>query len=174
MSSSGKSKTAADEDWVGELLVNVVTLTSIGMFRFALRWPDIASLLTVFAVTGVLGGLHWTCVLTAACAAGVGVAAGLAGLVRAADRQAGRRLSAHVSGVSAALAHYLRTSRPDHFPARQTRHRPAGARLVLGAHRRGGRHLEAVLGSSWSSARPPTSTRVLPIRTVCWPRSTSR
>ena len=72
MSSSGKSKTAADEDWVGELLVNVVTLTSIGMFRFALRWPDIASLLTVFAVTGVLGGLHWTCVLTAACAAGVG------------------------------------------------------------------------------------------------------
>ena len=41
-------------------------------------------------------------------------------------------------------------------------------------HRRGGRHLETVLGSSWSSARPPTSTRVLPIRTVCWPRSTSR
>jgi hypothetical protein len=149
MSSSGRSKTAADEDWVGELLVNVVTLTSIGMFRFALRWPDTASLLTVFAVTGVLGGLRWTCVLTAACAA-------------------------DVSGVSAALAHYLRTSRPDHFPARQTRHRPAGARLVLGAHRRGGRHLEAVLGSSWSNARPPTSTRVLPIRTVCWPRSTSR
>jgi hypothetical protein len=30
------------------------------------------------------------------------------------------------------------------------------------------------LKPSWSSARPPTSTRVLPIRTVCWPRSTSR
>ena len=71
MSSSSKSRTAADEDWVGELLVNVVTLTSIGMFRFALRWPDIAALLTVFSVTGVLGGLRWACVLTAVCAAGV-------------------------------------------------------------------------------------------------------
>ena len=60
MSYSGKSKTAADEDWVGELLVNVATLTSIGMFRFALRWPDIASLLTVFAVTGVLAACKRT------------------------------------------------------------------------------------------------------------------
>jgi len=103
MSYSGKSKTAADEDWVGELLVNVATLTSIGMFRFALRWPDIASLLTVFAVTGVL-----RLALDVRADRGVrggrmGVAAGLAGLVRAADRQAGRRLSAHVSGVSAAV-----------------------------------------------------------------------
>ena len=103
MSYSGKSKTAADEDWVGELLVNVATLTSIGMFRFALRWPDIASLLTVFAVTGVL-----RLALDVRADRGVrggrmGVAAGLAGLVRAADRQAGRRFSAHVSGVSAAV-----------------------------------------------------------------------
>ncbi len=60
MSSGGKSKTAADEDWGGELLVNVVTLTSIGMFRFALRWPDIASLLTVFAVTSVLAACKRT------------------------------------------------------------------------------------------------------------------
>lgn len=71
MPPNSKGSNPSDDDWVGELLVGVVKVASIGMFRFALRWPDIAALLTVFAVTGVLAGLPWTCVLTAVCAAGV-------------------------------------------------------------------------------------------------------
>ncbi|MGH3968814.1 MAG: FtsK/SpoIIIE domain-containing protein, partial [Mycobacterium sp.] len=58
-------------DWVGELLVGMVQLTSIGMFRFALRWPDAAALLAVFTATSVFGGLRWACLLAAVCAAGV-------------------------------------------------------------------------------------------------------
>jgi DNA segregation ATPase FtsK/SpoIIIE, S-DNA-T family len=69
MSSNSKSKKAADEDWFGEVLVAVVELTAKGVFRFALRWPDTATLLTVFAVTSMLAGLRWACLLTAVCAA---------------------------------------------------------------------------------------------------------
>ena len=71
MPPKSKGSNSSDDDWVGELLVGVVKATSIGMFRFALRWPDIATVLTVFAVTGVLGGLRWACVLTTVCAVGV-------------------------------------------------------------------------------------------------------
>ena len=49
MSSNSKSKKAADEDWFGELLVAVVELTAKGLFRFALRWPDTATLLTALS-----------------------------------------------------------------------------------------------------------------------------
>ena len=55
MTASNKAKTTTDDDWVGELLVGLVGLTGMGLFRFALRWPDIATVLTVFAVTGMLG-----------------------------------------------------------------------------------------------------------------------
>jgi S-DNA-T family DNA segregation ATPase FtsK/SpoIIIE len=71
MPPKSKGSNSSDDDWVGELLVGVVKATSIGMFRFALRWPDIATVLTVFAVTGVLGGLRWACVLTTVWAVGV-------------------------------------------------------------------------------------------------------
>jgi len=67
----GKGKNSSDEDWVGELLVDVVKVTSLGIFRFALRWPDTAALLTIFVVTGMLAGLRVACVLSAVCAAGV-------------------------------------------------------------------------------------------------------
>ena len=71
MPPKSKGSNSSDDDWVGELLVGVVKVTSIGMFRFALRWPDVATVLTVFAVTGVLGGLRWACVLTTVWAVGV-------------------------------------------------------------------------------------------------------
>ncbi|KLO30774.1 hypothetical protein ABW17_29240 [Mycobacterium nebraskense] len=71
MSPKSKGSNSSDDDWVGELLVGLVKVTSIGMLRFALRWPDTASLLSIFVVTGMLAGLRMACVLTAACAAGV-------------------------------------------------------------------------------------------------------
>lgn len=66
-----KGSNSSDEDWVGELLVGMAKATGIGMFRFALRWPDTAALLTVVAVVGMAAGLRWACLLTAVCAAGV-------------------------------------------------------------------------------------------------------
>ena len=71
MTANNKVKTKADEDWFGELLVEVFTLTGKGLFRFALRWPDTATLLSIFAVTGMLASLRVACVLAAVCAAGV-------------------------------------------------------------------------------------------------------
>lgn len=64
-----KATTIADGDWVGELLVSAVALTGKGLWRFALRWPDCAALLSVFALTGLLGGLRWAGLLTGLCAA---------------------------------------------------------------------------------------------------------
>ena len=58
MTASNKAKTTTEDDWFGELLVGLVTLTGKGLFRFALRWPDTATLLTIFAVTGMLAGLR--------------------------------------------------------------------------------------------------------------------
>ena len=71
MSSNKKDTKSAEEDWFGELLVMAVKLVGIGLWRFALRWPDSAFLLTVFTVTGVLGGLRYACLLAGVCAAGV-------------------------------------------------------------------------------------------------------
>jgi S-DNA-T family DNA segregation ATPase FtsK/SpoIIIE len=66
-----KDKNPADDDWFGELLTGAVTLTGEGLFRFALRWPDITTVLTVFAVSGMLIGMRCACALTMVCAAGV-------------------------------------------------------------------------------------------------------
>lgn len=66
-----KNKKDADEDWFGDLLVGLVTLTGKGLWWFALRWPDTAALLTVLAVTSVLAGVRWACALTMVCASGV-------------------------------------------------------------------------------------------------------
>jgi len=71
MTANKKAKTKADEDWFGELLIEVAALTGKGLFRFALRWPDTTTVLTIFAVTGMLAGLRWACLLTVVCAAGV-------------------------------------------------------------------------------------------------------
>ena len=71
MTASNKAKTTTEDDWFGELLVGLVALTGKGLFRFALRWPDTATLLTIFAITGMLAGLRVACLLTAVCAAGV-------------------------------------------------------------------------------------------------------
>jgi DNA segregation ATPase FtsK/SpoIIIE, S-DNA-T family len=71
MTANNKAKTKADEDWFGELLIEVAALTGKGLFRFALRWPDTTTVLTIFAVTGMLAGLRWACLLTVVCAAGV-------------------------------------------------------------------------------------------------------
>ena len=70
MTASNKAKTTTEDDWFGELLVGLVALTGKGLFRFALRWPDTATLLTIFAITGMLAGLRVACLLTAVCAAG--------------------------------------------------------------------------------------------------------
>lgn len=66
-----KGSNASDDDWVGDLLVGLAKATSIGMFRFALRWPDTAALLSIFLVTGMLAGMQAACVLAAVCATGV-------------------------------------------------------------------------------------------------------
>jgi DNA segregation ATPase FtsK/SpoIIIE, S-DNA-T family len=71
MTANTKAKTEADDDWFGELLTGVVTLTGKGLWRFALRWPDITTVLTVFAVAGMLAGLRWACLVTIVCGAGV-------------------------------------------------------------------------------------------------------
>jgi len=71
MSSNSKSKKEAEEDWFGELLVDVFRLTGKGLFRFALRWPDTATLLSISVVAGMLAGLRWAWLLTVVCAAGV-------------------------------------------------------------------------------------------------------
>ena len=141
MSSSGKSKTAAADDWVGELLVGIIELIGRGLWRFALRWPDSATLLTTSSSPGCLAVCAWRVCSPGCGGGGVGVAAGLAGVLPATHRRAGRQLSASASGVSASLARHLRTPRSGHRPARQARFRPAGSGVVLGAHRRGGRHL---------------------------------
>jgi len=67
----GKGKNSADDDWVGELLVGIIELTGKGLWRFALRWPDAATLLSMFVVTGMLSGLRVACGLTVVCAVGV-------------------------------------------------------------------------------------------------------
>lgn len=69
MPPNSKGGNSSDDDWVGDLLVGIVKVTSIGMFRFALRWPDSATVLSIFVVTGILGGLRLACVLTVVCAA---------------------------------------------------------------------------------------------------------
>jgi len=71
MPPKSKDSNSSDDDWVGELLVDAVKVTSIGMFRFALRWPDTAGLLSIFVVSAVLGGLRLACALTAVFATGV-------------------------------------------------------------------------------------------------------
>jgi S-DNA-T family DNA segregation ATPase FtsK/SpoIIIE len=71
MASKNKATNSAGDDWFGELLIGIIKLTGLGLWRFALRWPDTAALLTVFAVTGIFGGLRWACALTVVCAAGV-------------------------------------------------------------------------------------------------------
>ena len=82
MTANNKVKTKADEDWFGELLVEVFTLTGKGLFRFALRWPDTATLLGIFAVTGMLAGLRVGVRARRGVRGGrMGLAAGLAGLV---------------------------------------------------------------------------------------------
>lgn len=71
MTPSGKANGSADNDWFGDLLVGLVELTGKGLWRFALRWPDTAGLLTIFTVTAALAGLRVACLLTGVCAAGV-------------------------------------------------------------------------------------------------------
>ncbi|MGH3636234.1 MAG: FtsK/SpoIIIE domain-containing protein, partial [Mycobacterium sp.] len=68
MASNSKANNSAGEDWVGELLVEAVRLAGLGVFRFALRWPDTAALLSVVIVTALLADLRWGCVLGAGCA----------------------------------------------------------------------------------------------------------
>jgi S-DNA-T family DNA segregation ATPase FtsK/SpoIIIE len=60
MTPSGKAKGSSDDDWVGELLVETVKLIGIGMFRFAIRWPDIGALLVITATAAVIGGAQWS------------------------------------------------------------------------------------------------------------------
>jgi S-DNA-T family DNA segregation ATPase FtsK/SpoIIIE len=69
MTANSKGKTSTEDDWFGEVLVGMVKLTSMGMFRFGLRWPGTATLLTIFVLTGMLAGLRWACLLTGMCAA---------------------------------------------------------------------------------------------------------
>jgi S-DNA-T family DNA segregation ATPase FtsK/SpoIIIE len=71
MTANNKAKTKADEEWFGEVLVEVFTLTGKGLFRFALRWPDTATLVSIFVLTGMFAGLRVACLLTGMCAAGV-------------------------------------------------------------------------------------------------------
>lgn len=59
MTPSGKANRSSDDDWLGELLFDTVKLTGTGMFRFALRWPDIAALVVVAATAAVIGGVKW-------------------------------------------------------------------------------------------------------------------
>ncbi|WP_067973824.1 FtsK/SpoIIIE domain-containing protein [Mycolicibacter icosiumassiliensis] len=66
---NGKKPDTAGDDWLGELLVDLVSLTGRGLWRFALRWPDTAALLSVFALIAVVGGLRPACVTGGACAA---------------------------------------------------------------------------------------------------------
>lgn len=66
---NGKGKKQADDDWLGDLLVGIIELTGKGLWRFALRWPDTAALLAVFALIATLGGLRAACLLGGACAA---------------------------------------------------------------------------------------------------------
>ena len=46
----------------------MAALTGKGLFRFALRWPDAAALVTIFCLIGILEGHHWACPLTVVCA----------------------------------------------------------------------------------------------------------
>ncbi|HXZ72582.1 MAG TPA: hypothetical protein VEH31_17165, partial [Streptosporangiaceae bacterium] len=65
MSTNSKTNKADEGDWVGELLVSAFGLIARGVFRFALRWPDSAALLTIFTITAVLADSRWAGVLTA-------------------------------------------------------------------------------------------------------------
>ncbi|WP_234787934.1 FtsK/SpoIIIE domain-containing protein [Mycolicibacter sinensis] len=49
----------------------MIELTGKGLWRFALRWPDAAALVSIFIVTAALSGLRVACVLAGVCAAGV-------------------------------------------------------------------------------------------------------
>jgi S-DNA-T family DNA segregation ATPase FtsK/SpoIIIE len=71
MTANNSTKKATDDDWFGELLVGLITLTGKGLWRFALRWPDTFAVLTVFAFTVMLAGLRWACLLTVVGAASV-------------------------------------------------------------------------------------------------------
>jgi len=71
MPPKSKSSNSSDDDWVGDLLVGLVKVTSIGMFRFALRWPDTAVLVSIFVVSGMFAGLRVACALAVVCGAGV-------------------------------------------------------------------------------------------------------
>ena len=71
MTSKDKGKNSAADDWVGELLVGIIELIGRGLWRFALRWPDSATLLTIFVFTGMFAGLRVACLLTGMCAAAV-------------------------------------------------------------------------------------------------------
>lgn len=67
----GKAKNSADDDWVGEMLVGIIELTGKGLWRFALRWPDTATMLTIFVLTGMFAGLRVACVVAVVCGVGV-------------------------------------------------------------------------------------------------------
>ncbi|SRX94728.1 cell division protein FtsK [Segniliparus rotundus DSM] [Mycobacterium shimoidei] len=71
MTTNNNTKKTTEDDWFGDLLVGLVTLTGKALWRFALRWPDTAAVLTVLAVTAMLLGLRWSCLLTVVCATGV-------------------------------------------------------------------------------------------------------
>lgn len=71
MAENTNGEKSADDDWFGDLLVRLVELTGKGLWRFALRWPDTAALVSIFAVTAVLSGLRVACLLAGVCAAGV-------------------------------------------------------------------------------------------------------
>lgn len=45
-------------------------VANVGAFRFALRWPDAATFVTMFAGHSMLTGRRATCVQTAVCATG--------------------------------------------------------------------------------------------------------
>ena len=70
MTLSGKANESSGDDWVGELLVDTLKLAGTGMFRFALRWPDVAAVLVVAATTALIGGVQWAlCTMTMGAAA---------------------------------------------------------------------------------------------------------
>ncbi|MCV7258374.1 FtsK/SpoIIIE domain-containing protein [Mycobacterium shimoidei] len=71
MTTNKDTKKTTDDDWVAELLIGLVTLTGKGLWRFALRWPDITTVLSILVVTAMLLGLRWSCLLTVVCATGV-------------------------------------------------------------------------------------------------------
>ncbi|GLP78120.1 hypothetical cell division FtsK/SpoIIIE protein [Mycobacterium antarcticum] len=64
MASNRKSSNGTEhDDWLGDLLVGAVGLAGIGLWRFALRWPDLAAVIAVTVVTAALADLRWACVV---------------------------------------------------------------------------------------------------------------